>query len=435
MILPSIDLQKGHAVQLVGGERLAIDAGPPMPLRDRFAVAGEIAVVDLDAAMSQGDNQEVIFELLRAGPARVGGGIRDIDTARRYLDGGATRVIIGTRATPEFLQGLPPERVCVALDAREGEVVVEGWRTRTGASIEARMAELRPYASAFLVTFVEREGRLGGTNLEHARRLVDAAQGAELTIAGGVTTPADVAALDAMGARAQIGMALYTGQLELADALVAPLAAKLGESPWPTVVVDEEGQTLGLVYSSARSVREAVQRGIGVYESRRRGLWVKGESSGNTQALLRIDLDCDRDALRFMVRQAGRGFCHQGTWSCFGPERGLPALVRTAWERKHSAPEGSYTARLYADPALLAAKLREEAAELAQADTPEEVAHEAADVLYFLSVKLAAHGVDLAAVHQVLDRRSRRITRRPGDAKPEGVAPAPGSPALPGEQP
>ncbi|MFZ9887157.1 MAG: HisA/HisF-related TIM barrel protein, partial [Myxococcota bacterium] len=214
MILPSIDLRGGHAVQLVGGKELAVDAGDPRPVADQLMLAGEIAIVDLDAALGTGDNRALIKELLRKGPARVGGGVRDVETARDYLDAGATRVVIGTRATPEFLSQLPRDRVCVALDAVLGEVVVEGWQTKTGASIEQRLAELLPYASSFLVTFVEKEGRLGGTDLESAARLRAAAGDAELTIAGGVTTPADIAALDKMGANAQIGMALYTGKLD-----------------------------------------------------------------------------------------------------------------------------------------------------------------------------------------------------------------------------
>lgn len=417
MILPSIDLQGGHAVQLVGGKTLEIDAGDPRPIRKRFSRVGELALVDLDAALGQGSNQELIFELLREGPARVGGGIRDVELARQYLDAGASKVVIGTKATPEFLQQLPRDRVCVALDAVEGEVVVEGWRTKTGESIEARLQALLPYAASFLVTFVEREGRLGGTDLQRAKSLVDAAQGAEIIIAGGVSTAPEIASLDAMGANAQIGMSLYSGKLHLGDAFSAPIAARLGEEPWPTLVTDERGTALGLVYSSARSVRAALDEGRGIYESRRRGLWRKGESSGNVQELVRIDLDCDRDALRFTVRQQGDGFCHTGTETCFGPAKGLAALEKNAWSRKAGAPTGSYTARLYTEPNLLEAKILEEAGELVEATNPAHVAQEAADLLYFMSVKLAAANVNWSEVEQVLDARALRISRRPGDAK------------------
>jgi phosphoribosyl-AMP cyclohydrolase len=162
-------------------------------------------------------------------------------------------------------------------------------------------------------------------------------------------------------------MALYTGRLDLADAIMAPLVSDRADGLWPTVVVDERGVALGLVYSSRESVREAVRRRMGVYQSRSRGLWVKGETSGATQDLIRIDLDCDRDSPRFVVRQRGPGFCHLDTRTCWGEDAGLGRLERTLASRKAAAPEGSYTAKLLADPALLGAKLREEAGELAEA--------------------------------------------------------------------
>src|SRR5690606_5991295 len=142
----------------------------------------------LDAALSQGHNVALIEDLCRRGRVRVGGGIRDLVTARRWLDAGAEKIIIGTAARRELLAELPRERLIVALDAVEGEVVVEGWRTKTGASIADRMRELSDLVSGFLVTFVEREGRMEGTDLPRVKDLVEAAGGARVTIAGGVTT-------------------------------------------------------------------------------------------------------------------------------------------------------------------------------------------------------------------------------------------------------
>jgi len=137
-----------------------------------------------------------------------------------------------------------------------------------------------------------------------------------------------------------------------------------------------------------------------------------GETSGATQDLIRIDMDCDRDSPRFVVRQGGPGFCHLDTRTCWGEDAGLGRLERTLAARKAAAPAGSYTAKLLADPALLGAKLREEAAELAEAGGREQVVWEAADVLYFTLARLAAEGIDLAAVEAHLDRRSLKVTRR-----------------------
>ncbi|MEO1697497.1 MAG: phosphoribosyl-ATP diphosphatase [Planctomycetota bacterium] len=422
MIIPSIDLSGGTTVQLVGGEDPALDAGDPRPLLERFARVGETAVIDIDAARGDGDNRDLIEELCRRGPVRVGGGIRSVEDALRWLDAGARRVILGTAATPEILGQLPRERVIAAVDARAGEVVVEGWRKDAGEGLLERVRRLAPYVGGFLVTFVEREGRLGGTDLERARQVARAAGDAKVTIAGGVTTTDEIAALDALGADAQVGMALYTGRFGLAEAFAAPLSADRADGLLPTVVTDAGGQSLGLAWSSLRSLEVALTDGVGAYESRKRGLWVKGRTSGATQRLLRVEVDCDRDALRFVVEQAGVGFCHEGTTTCFGPARGVPALEERVTARVQNAPEGSYTARLLGDDALLASKLAEEAAELAEAKGRDEVVHEAADVLYFAQVAMARAGVRWVDVEAELDRRALKVTRRGGDAKPAGVA-------------
>jgi phosphoribosyl-AMP cyclohydrolase / phosphoribosyl-ATP pyrophosphohydrolase len=413
VIVPSIDLQGGQTVQLVGGAEKAVDAGDPLPIAERFSVAGEIAVIDLDAAMRAGSNATLVERLVARFACRVGGGIRDVAAAVRWLDLGAAKVILGTMAVPEVLSRLPRGRVVAALDARHGEVVVEGWKRGTGRGLLERVAELREHVGGFLVTFVEREGRMGGTDLALARAVVEAAAPCRVTIAGGVTTAEEVAELDRLGADAQVGMALYTGRMDLADAIMAPLVSDRPDGLWPTVVVDERGVALGLVYSSRESLREAVRRRMGVYQSRSRGLWVKGETSGATQELLRIDLDCDRDSPRFVVRQGRPGFCHLDTRTCWGGDDGLGRLELTLRSRaEEGAPEGSYTARLLRDPALLAAKLREEAGELAEALGREAVVWEAADVLYFTLARLAAEGVDLAEVERHLDRRALKVSRR-----------------------
>jgi phosphoribosyl-ATP pyrophosphohydrolase len=418
VIIPSIDLKQGNAVQLIGGKVQALDAGDPRPIMERFRLAGEVAVVDLDAALGDGDNTDVIRELCRMGPCRVGGGIRSVEAARAWLDAGARKVVLGTAAHPEILRELPRDRVVAALDADHGEVVVEGWRKHTGHTVQERMAELRPYVGGFLVTFVEREGRLAGIDLEAAKELVGVAGDARLTVAGGVATAREIAELDRLGADAQVGMALYKDEISLSQAIAAPLRSDRPDGLWPTVVVDAHGKALGLAYSNHESLHAAVDWRRGVYWSRKHGLWEKGMTSGAVQELLRIDLDCDRDAMRFTVRQEPPGFCHEETWSCWGPDAGLPALARRLAGRVREAPAGSYTRRLLDDPAMLAAKLREEAAELATAEGREAVVHEAADVIYFALVALSRSGGSLEDVERELDMRALRLTRRPGDAKP-----------------
>jgi len=405
-------------VQLVGGRDFALEAGDPRPLAERFGIVGEVAVIDLDAALGKGSNESLVADVCGIARCRVGGGIRSVEAARKWLDRGAEKVILGTAARPEILRELPRERVIAALDARDGEVVVEGWTRGTGTGILERIEALAPYVGGFLVTFVELEGRLGGTAMERVHDIVKAARGARVTIAGGITTTEEIAELDRLGADAQVGMALYTGRLTLAEAFAAPLRSDRPDGLVATVVCDERGGALGLAWSSRESLARAIETRSGVYHSRRRGLWVKGESSGAVQKLVAIAPDCDRDALRFSVEQAPPGFCHENRWSCFGPQRGLGQLAATLRERIEKAPSGSYSARLYADRALLRAKLLEEAGELADARDRQHVAEEAADLLYFALTAMTGAGVTLAEVERILDRRALKVTRRPGDAKP-----------------
>jgi phosphoribosyl-ATP pyrophosphohydrolase len=285
------------------------------------------------------------------------------------------------------------------------------------------MRELEGLVGGFMVTFVEREGRLGGTDLTRVEALVEAAGDAHLpgylTIAGGVATPEEIAALHRLGVDAQVGMALYSGRMHLADAIAAPLKSDRPDGLFPTVVCDEFGKALGLAYSSRESLREAVELGQGVYQSRSRGLWHKGETSGATQDLLGVDLDCDADAIRFRVRQHGPGFCHNDTRNCWGRggDDGLSALERVLQSRLDAAPSGSYTRRLFEDAGLLGKKLIEEARELAEATTRDEVVWEAADVMYFALVAATRAGVSLRDIEDELDRRALKVTRRRGDAK------------------
>ncbi|MBV6504277.1 MAG: Histidine biosynthesis bifunctional protein HisIE [Fimbriimonadales bacterium] len=416
MIVPSIDLSEGRAVQLETGERLVIDAGDPRPLATRFGMVGEIAVIDLDAAKGEGSNEEVIRELLGLARCRVGGGIRTAERAIEWLDAGASKVILGTAAEPELLSRLPKDRVMAALDARHDEVVTHGWRTNTGSRIEERVEALSELVSGFLVTFVEREGKMEGTNLHRIRELVERFPGVKFTFAGGITTLEEIREIDRLGADCQVGMALYTGRIGLADAFCAPLNWT-SDGMIPTVVCDEAGVALGLHWSNPESLREAIESGTGVYHSRKRGLWRKGETSGDRQELLRVDADCDRDALRFTVRQFGRGNCHVGTRTCWGDDWGLHRLCRRLEALAVDAPPDSYTRRLLADRELLESKLREELGELLAARDAGETAWESADLLYFVLVKCVASGVGLEQVERILDLREKRVTRRPGDAK------------------
>ena len=418
MLIPSIDLQGGRTVQLKRGRELLIDAGDPMAVADRFAPIGEIAVIDLDAARGTGDNAELVRALLRRARCRVGGGVRDRETAVRWLDAGAARVVVGTAATPELLGSLPRDRTMAAVDAVADEVVVEGWDRGTGESVESRMTRLRPHVGGFLATFVETEGTGEGLDLARAKRLREWAGDADLVVAGGTRSVEEIAALDALGIDVQVGRALYDGTFDPADVLAALLRSDRPDGFWPTVVCDTAGTALGLAYSSRESLGRALATGRGVYHSRRRGIWEKGRTSGAGQRLRRVDLDCDRDTLRFVVEQDDPGFCHESRRTCWDDGLDLGSIerrVRGIVAAVADADPGSYTRRLVEDPELLAAKLVEEAAELADPDA--DVLAEAADLTYFMLVTLATRGGSLDEVTAELQRRAGRISRRGGDAK------------------
>lgn len=219
-----------------------------------------------------------------------------------------------------------------------------------------------------------------------------------------------------------------SGKTPISKILAANWTSDRGDKLIPTVVTDDAGIALGLVYSSEESVGEALRTCTGVYQSRKRGLWYKGATSGDTQELVRISLDCDNDALKFVVRQKGR-FCHLDQFGCFGDLRGVAKLEQTLKSRKESAPAGSYTARLFSDEKLLRAKIMEEAEELCDAKTKENIAFEAADLVYFAMTKAVASGVSLRDIERNLDAKSWKVKRRTGDAKgkwaeKEGIKPS-----------
>ncbi|KAF2707263.1 histidine biosynthesis trifunctional protein [Pleomassaria siparia CBS 279.74] len=210
--------------------------------------------------------------------------------------------------------------------------------------------------------------------------------------------------------------------MSVAKLVMANATSDRPDGLFSTLVTDERGAALGLVYSSEESVSESLRTGRGVYQSRKRGLWYKGETSGDIQELVSISLDCDHDCLRFVVRQKGKGFCHLATATCFGHYTGLSRLQQTLQNRKASAPEGSYTARLFNDPQLLRAKILEEATELCDATSKDHIAFEAADLLYFALAKCVSAGVSLEDVERNLDAKSIKVKRRQGDAKPAFAA-------------
>lgn len=199
-------------------------------------------------------------------------------------------------------------------------------------------------------------------------------------------------------------------QFDFLDSYIGCLKTDRSDGLYTTIVCDENNLCLGLVYSSKLSIRLAFLESKGIYWSRsRNNLWRKGESSGMIQQLLLINYDCDRDALKFNVIQQG-SFCHLMTRNCWGKENnGFVKLENTLKERLLYAPEGSYTKRLFNDSDLLRKKLLEEVQELVEANEPDHIASEAADVMYFLLTRCVAAGVSLNDIANNLDKKSLKV--------------------------
>jgi phosphoribosylformimino-5-aminoimidazole carboxamide ribonucleotide (ProFAR) isomerase len=216
----------GKVVQLVQGREKALEAASPDEMLRQFSPFPQIQVIDLDAAMGRGSNDVIVRMLASKAVARVGGGVRTVGRAQALVEQGAHRVIVGTSAFTKagvdepFLAALGAavgrERLIVALDSRNGRIVVKGWQEATQFTAEDVLRTLEPYCSGFLCTYVDKEGMLQGTDLDWFRRL-RAATTLELTAAGGITTMDEVRALLAMDIHVALGMAIYTGRLRLAE--------------------------------------------------------------------------------------------------------------------------------------------------------------------------------------------------------------------------
>ncbi len=226
MIIPCIDLMDGKAVQLVQGREKALEEASPLEVLERFAGFAEVQIIDLDAAMGRGANDDLVEELASRAVTRVGGGVRSLARARSLMEQGAHRIIVGTAAfdadgiRADFLESLVGaigrERIVIALDSKNGRIVVRGWRQTTKLTARDVIRSLEPYCSGFLCTYVDKEGMMQGTDLEWFGALREAT-GHEITAAGGVTTLADIRALGAMRIHAAVGMAIYTGRLKLEE--------------------------------------------------------------------------------------------------------------------------------------------------------------------------------------------------------------------------
>ena len=229
MLIPSIDLQAGRIVQLVQGERLAIETTDIDEWVERFTGYPRVQLIDLDAAKGAGTNEDLVAAICARLPCRVGGGIRTVARARQILDLGATAVILGSAlfcddsVDTTFAAGIAtaigPDQLIAAVDSKGGHIVVNGWRTQLPLTTIDAIGLLEPFVGEFLYTHVDREGLMRGTDMD-AIRAVRAATTRAVTAAGGITTFEEIDYLESFGVDAVVGMALYTGRLHSPDTRV-----------------------------------------------------------------------------------------------------------------------------------------------------------------------------------------------------------------------
>lgn len=431
MVISSIDLKGGHVVQLKNGKELVLQRDDADALIKEFDKYGEVAVIDLDAAMGntnpKGDtvNTPLLKSLLRKGNVRTGGGVRSVKRARELISLGAEKVIIGSSAwkknpennsdvlNTEFLDELVAaigkQRVIIGVDALNGKIAVKGWTETIDVPLieGAKLAE--KYCSELLFTCVEKEGCMQGTNLEMAKELRSAVN-CRVVVAGGVSSEDEIETLERMHCDVQLGMALYTNKVSLKNAFVRCLDWEKTSGMIPVIAQDERSrEVLMMGYSNREALEKTFETGKLTFFSRtRNALWTKGETSGHFLDVVKLRADCDRDTILAFVKPNG-GACHTGSWTCFSSEPDekstLERLYGTIAERFANPKPGSYTATL--DSKRVREKVEEEAEEICEADGKDEVIWEAADLLYFVSVLMYKEGVDWQDVCNELDRRHK----------------------------
>jgi phosphoribosylformimino-5-aminoimidazole carboxamide ribotide isomerase len=220
MLIPSIDLLGGRIVQLVQGEKLRLAFDDFEYWIEKFSKFPLVQLIDLDAAMRQGDNSALVAQIAKRLPVQTGGGIHTIERARQVLDAGAKRVIIGsalfsadgavnTAFAAELAAAVGVERIVAGIDTKNGRIAVKGWKARVALTPDEAIPQLNPFAAAFLYTHVDGEGLMQGFPIETAARLRRLTE-RQLIVAGGIRSQQEVDTLHALGADAVVGMAVYT---------------------------------------------------------------------------------------------------------------------------------------------------------------------------------------------------------------------------------
>lgn len=432
MVIASIDMKDGHVVQLKNGRDLILQRDDADSLITEFNKYGEVAIIDLDQALGNADengitkNTDHLKRLLRHGNVRTGGGINSVKKARKLISLGAEKVIIGSAAwksardsngdssflntafLEELCGAIGKQRVIISVDSIGGKIAVKGWTQTVDVPLLEGAKQAERFCSELLFTNVESEGCMQGIDVELCKQLRHAVS-CRLVVAGGVNSVEQIAFLEKLGCDVQLGMALYTGKVRLQDAFVECLNFEKSGGLVPVVAQNTSGEVLMLGFADKDAFKKTFESGKLTFFSRTRGtLWTKGETSGHLLEVIKLRADCDRDAVLATVMTHG-AVCHTGSYTCFSGDpdekSSLERLFNTIADRFANPNPKSYTATL--DAKRVREKITEEAEELTEAESRENVIWEAADLLYFVSVLMYKEGVSWKDVYDELDRRHK----------------------------
>ena len=429
MVISSIDLKNGHVVQLKNGKELVLQRDDADALIRQFNYFGEVAIIDLDAALGNVDakgktvNTALLQKLLHQGNVRTGGGIRTVKRAKELISLGAEKVIIGSAAwnkepdkdgsvlneafLNELAAAIGKDRIIISVDSINGKIAVKGWTETVDVPLVEGAKQAEKFCSELLFTCVEKEGCMQGTNMDYVRELRQAVH-CRVVVAGGVSSVEEIEELEKLHCDVQLGMALYTNKVSLKDSFIACL--NFEKSPLiPVIAQSMNGEVLMQGYANKEAFEKTFECGkLSFFSRERQTLWTKGETSGNFLEVIKMRADCDRDCVLATVIPTGPA-CHTGSWTCFGSDpqekSSMGRLYNIIADRFANPKPGSYTATL--DAKRVREKVEEEAEELCEADTKDEVIWEAADLLYFVNVLMYKEGVTWQDVYDELDRRHK----------------------------
>lgn len=356
-------MKDGSVVQLKNGKDLVLKRDDADELIAEFDKYGEVAIIDLDQALRNTDengntkNTELLKKLLKKGNVRVGGGIRDVKKAKELISLGAEKVIIGSAAwnakagadsavaelgrsksveqnagavrqvqrpsilNVEFLEELVAaigkERIIISVDAINGKIAVKGWTETVDISLIDGAKEAEKYCSELLFTCVEKEGCMQGTDMAAVKSLRDAVS-CRVVAAGGVNSLEQVCELEKMGCDVQLGMALYTGVVGLKDSFIGCINWEKCDGLVPVIAQSADTrEVLMLGFANKEALEKTFDSEKLTFFSRtRQKLWTKGETSGHFLEVVKLRADCDRDTILATVIPHG-GVCHTGSWTCF----------------------------------------------------------------------------------------------------------------------